>query len=188
MLVNYQVKVENCEFSDLDVNRSFNFLNVAKSTMADSIDIANTRFRNVSGSILKLDKESDNYGIFNADYVRITDSSFINVQGSLADLYRGGTDESTFGPHFYLSGSNLDNVGAGSKNKSGASIYLHGVQVTAIEDNRFSNSPAIRIEHTVGEPVTRIVKNTFTATPLPTVSELQSQNENTAVIKDNIVK
>lgn len=188
MLVNYQIEVENSEFIDLDINRHFNFLNVAKSTMADSIVIADSHFSNVSGAILGLDKEADDYGIFNVDYVQISDSSFENVQGALANIYRGGTDESTFGPHFSLTNSELKNVGGGSKNKSKSSIYLHGVQVTSIENNRFSNSPAIKIEHTVGEPVTRFVKNSLTETPLPTVSELHSKLENTALIKDNFVK
>jgi poly(beta-D-mannuronate) lyase len=188
MLVNYQVMVENSQFTDLDVNRHFNFLNAAKSTMADSIDIVNSQFMNVSGAILGLNKEADDYGIFNADYVNITGSRFENVQGSLANLYRGGTDESTFGPHFLLTGSALKNVGAGSKNKFRSSIYLHGVQVTQIENNDFSDSPAIKIEHTVGEPVTRVAENTFAGTPAPTVAELHSDKDNTAVITDNIFK
>ena len=188
MLVNYQIKVQNSQFIHLDVNRHFNFLNVAKSTMADSVVILDSHFSDVSGAILAMDKEADDYGIFNVDYAVIKNSSFTNVQGALASLYRGGTDESTFGPHFTLTNSELTNVGTGSKNKSKSSIYLHGVQVTTIENNRFSNTPAIKIEHTVGEPVTRIVKNTLTETPLPTVKELHSQAENTAVIKDNIIR
>ena len=188
MLVNYQIMVEDSKFIDLDVNRSFNFLNVAKSTMADSIDITNSQFSDVSGAILALNKEADDYGIFNADYVRISDSSFENVGGALVNLYRGGTDESTFGPHFVLTNSKLKNVGAGSKNKSKSSIDLHGVQVTQIENNRFADSSVIKINHTVGEPVTRIFKNRFSATPAPQVMELNSDKENTAVIGNNYFK
>ena len=189
MLDNYQLRIENCEISDLVVNRFFNFLSVSKSTMADSIEIINSRFSNVSGAILKLDSESDDYGIYNAEYVTITDSSFDKVQGSLVDYYRGGTDESTFGPHFSLSGSELRDVGNGSKNKSKASLYLHGVQVTTIEKNRFTNSPAIKVSHTVGEPVTRIINNTFTATPLPEVVELfYTDKKHSAVIRDNTLQ
>ena len=187
MLVNYQVKVEDCEFIDLDVNRSFNFLNVSKSTMAESIEIIDSSFSDVSGAILKLDKETDDYGIYNAEYVQIRNSSFTNVQGALADIYRGGTDESTFGPHFLLADSVLSSVGTGSKNRSGASVHLHGVQVTTIENNRFLKSAPIKIFHTVGEPVTRIEKNTFTASPTPEVTELHSQKENTAIVRDNLV-
>lgn len=190
MLVNYQLRVENSEFTDLDVNRFFNFLSVSKSTMADSIDIVRSKFHNVSGAILKLDKENDDYGIYNAEYVRIEDSSFNNVQGALVDLYRGGTDESTFGPHFLLAGSELHAVGVGSKNKSEASVHLHGVQVATIENNLFSDSAPIRVVHTVAEPVTRIVNNTFAATPMPEIKELVaqfSQQENGAIVADNIV-
>ena len=187
MLINYQIDVENSKFTDLDVNRSFNFLNAAKSTMADSISIVDSQFSNISGTILQLNKEADDYGIFNADYVRISGSSFTNVQGALVNLYRGGTDESTFGPHFLLEDSELSNVGKGSKNKSRASIYLHGVQVTQIANNSLSDSLAIKVEHTVGEPVTHIVNNRLTAMPLPMIKELYSQKESTAVIAGNTV-
>jgi len=188
MLVNHQISVENCEITDLVVNRAFNFFYASKQTMADSVDIIESRFRNITGAILKLDNENDDEGIYNADYVRIRDSSFIDVQGALVDLYRGGTDESTFGPHFSLTGSQVRNVGTGSRNKSGASVYLHGVQVATIENNLFSGSAPIKVYHTVGDPVTRIVKNTFAATPVPEVTELNSQQENTALIADNTVE
>lgn len=189
MLDNYEIKVENCIVTDLDVNRFFNFLSVSKSTMADNIEIVDSAFSDVSGAILKLDKENDDYGIYNAEYVSISDSSFKQVQGSLVDYYRGGTDESTFGPHFSLTGSELNNVGAGSRNKSKASVYLHGVQVTTIKNNRFVDSPAIKVAHTVGEPVTKIVKNVFESTALPEVVELfYTGSEHTALIEDNKVR
>lgn len=188
MLVNHRISVENCDITDLLVNRSFNFFYASKSTMADRIAITGSRFRDVSGAILKLNNETDDEGIYNADYVQIKDSSFTNVQGALVDLYRGGTDESTFGPHFSLTGSELNAVGTGSRNKSRASVHLHGVQVTNIENNLFSGSAPIRVYHTVGDPVTRIIKNTFAATPMPEVRELNGLYENTAVIADNIVE
>ena len=188
MLFNHQIIVENCEITDLLVNRSFNFFYASKSTMADRIDITGSSFRDVSGAILKLDSESDDYGIYNADYVQIANSSFSNVQGALIDLYRGGTDESTFGPHFSVTGSQLSVVGSGSKNKSGASVHLHGVQVTKIENNLFSGSAPIKVFHTVGDPVTRIVANTFADTPMPQIMELNSGQENTAVVADNTVQ
>lgn len=189
MLNNYQIKIEDCEVSDLAVNRFFNFLSVSKGTMADRIEIKNSRFSDVSGAILKLDMESDDYGIYNAEYVTIIDSSFEKVQGAVVDYYRGGTDESTFGPHFTLTGSEINDVGGGSNNKSGASLYLHGVQVTAIENNRFVNSRAIKVFHTVGEPVTRITGNTFSSTPPPQVVEFfWTGKEHTAVVRDNVLK
>ena len=73
-------------------------------------------------------------------------------------------------------------------NKAKAAVRLQGVQVTSIKDNEFKNTPAINIIHTVGEPRTRIEKNQFIATPAPTVVELNSDEENTAIIRDNTVK
>jgi len=185
MLVNYRLVIENSEISSLDVNRHFDVLNVSKSTMADSIVISGSRFEDISGAILKLDKEFDDYGIYNAEYVSISDSEFVNVQGAIADLYRGGTDESTFGPHFALKSSVISGVGRGAKNKYQSSIFLHGVQVTDIENNSFVDAAPIRINHTVGEPVTQISNNRFSGTQPPQVQELNSVKTNTARLVDN---
>lgn len=185
MLQNYELSIEDCELIDLDVNRFFNVFSVSKSTMADRISIARSRFSDVSGAILKLDLETDDYGIYNAEYVSISDSSFRNVQGALVDLYRGGTDESTFGPHFSLRNSELENVGTGGRNKSKASVHLHGVQVATIAGNRFFASAPIAVMHTVAEPITAIEGNIFAQTAGPTVLELHSDKTSTASIRNN---
>ncbi|MEL6378465.1 MAG: polysaccharide lyase 6 family protein [Pseudomonadota bacterium] len=185
MLENYRLEIHNTKFRDLDVNHSFNVIAAAKGTFADRIIIRDADFTNVTGAVLKLDKESDDYGIYNAEYLTITGSTFSNVKGALVDFYRGGTDESTFGPHFLLRGSTLMNVGGGKRNRSGASINLHGVQVTNIADNSIKNSPAILVNHTVGEPKTRIENNDFIATPKPENAELNAATPPTAVIINN---
>lgn len=185
MLINYEILIEHCNITSLDVNHSFNLIDVAKGSFADHIKITNSSFKNITGSIIKLNKETDDYGIYNAEYVTISDSMFEDVQGSLVDFYRGGTDESTFGPHFTLVNSTLSNVGTGKRNKSGSSINLHGVQVSRIADNKFIASLPIFVNHTVGEPKTGIFGNTFVATKAPRVQELNSSEENTAVIRDN---
>ncbi len=185
MLINYELLVDSLNVIDLNVNNSFNFLTVSKSTFADRIEIRNSNFARITGDILKLDAENDDFGIYNSEYVIIENSHFDSVQGALVNYYRGGTDESTFGPHFELSGSVLNDVGNGSRNKSGAAILVHGVQVTTITGNTVSNSPAIKVMHTVGEPVTQILSNTFVATPAPEVLELNSAEVDTAIIQDN---
>ena len=187
MLENYRLEIIDVEFADMDVNHSFNIILTAKSTFADNILIRKSRFKNVTGAVLKLDKESDDYGIYNAEYLTIENSKFENIQGALVDYYRGGTDESTFGPHFVLTDSTLKNVGGGRRNKSKASIHLHGVQVTNISDNTFEDSEPFLINHTVGEPKTKVVDNKFVNTPLPINKELNSGLEPTAVIENNKV-
>ena len=175
MLNNYALVVEDSTIQDLDINHSFNFFTVAKHTFADRIEISDSVFRNITGHVLTLAQETDDLGLYNAEYISITGSRFQNIEGALADIYRGGTDESTFGPHFELRASSLDTVGNGSRNKSVASIRLLGVQATDIYDNVFADSQPVRVIHTVGDPVTRLGDNRFEDTPEPIVHEFVRQ-------------
>ncbi|NKB32817.1 MAG: alginate lyase [Pseudomonadales bacterium] len=173
MLGNYQLHLDNVQVRNLNTNHSFNFLKVAMHTMASDIEINNSVFEDITGHIIALDRETDDLGIYNAEYVSINNSSFTNVEGSLASIYRGGTDESTFGPHFSLNNSILNNVGSGNRNSSQSSLYLLGVQATSINNNQFSNSAPIRVIHTVGEPVTSLSGNEFSETSAPSISDYQ---------------
>ena len=171
MLNNYALVVEDSTIQDLNINHSFNFFTVAKHTFADRIEISNSVFRNITGQVLTLTQETDDLGIYNGEYISITGSRFQNIEGAVADIYRGGTDESTFGPHFELRASSLDSVGNGFRNKSAASVRLLGVQATDIFDNVFANSRPVRVIHTVGDPVTRLGGNRFEETPEPIIHE-----------------
>ena len=186
MLHNYVLHVENCNIERLDINHSFNFFSSGKGAFADNISLVNSRFTDVTGHILSLDKESEDYGIYNAEYVHIVNNRFKNVRGSVVNLYRGGTDESTFGPHFDMQGNVLKNVGVGKRNKKGASVYLHGVQVTDIKENEFIDASSIVIEHTVGEPITKVVTNTFSNTPMPKIEEQFTRGPHTALLENNV--
>ena len=172
MLNNYVLVVDDVAVRDLDTNHSFNFFSPAKHTFADRIRISRSTFRNITGHVLFMNVEPEDLGIYNGEYITITDSTFANVDGTVVDIYRGGTDESTFGPHFELSGSSLLSVGAGRRNKSRASVRLLGVQAIKIHDNVFTDSQPIRVTKTVGEPVSTIVNNEYAATPPPEVDSL----------------
>lgn len=172
MLHNYQLIANNIHVIDLDVNHSFHFLKVAKHTFANQIRIENSSFEDISGHIAALDRETDDLGIYNAEYVTIRNSTFSNIGGSLASIYRGGTDESTFGPHFLLQNSHLENVGNNKRNKSMASILLLGVQVASIHDNQFESSRHIRVVETVGDPITKISNNRLQDTAEPEIGPL----------------
>lgn len=185
MVENYRLLVTNSDLIDLNVNHSFHFFVTGKGAFADEITLLNNHFSNVSGDILRLNSEIEDLGIYNAEYVTLEGNTFENIEGAVAKIYRGGTDESTFGPHLLMTDNTLKNVGAGKRNKSGASIFLHGVQVTNIQQNVIRNSAAIKIEHTVGEPKTAVISNTFKATPNPEVKELRVSGPHTALIKDN---
>ena len=175
MLGNYALIVENSTVQDLNTNHSFNFFSLAKHTFADRLEVADSTFRNITGHVFALNLETDDLGIYNGEYISITGTTFENIAGAVANIYRGGTDESTFGPHFELRSSSLASVGNGSRNKSGASIRLLGVQATDIFDNVFAHSKPVRVIHTVGDPVTRFGGNRFEGTPEPIIHEFARQ-------------
>jgi poly(beta-D-mannuronate) lyase len=183
MLNDYQLLVEDCAVGDLDVNHSFNFLTVSKGTLADRIEIRGSTFSGISGAILELDKETDDLGLYNAEYVTIRDSFFRDVGEALAVLYRGGTDESTFGPHFELSGSTLENVGRNKRNKSGASVSLLGVQLADVVATEFTDSAPLVVTQTVGDPITKITSNRFERTAEPDIRNGEARVEDNTVVR-----
>jgi poly(beta-D-mannuronate) lyase len=172
MLNNYVLLVDGVEVSDLNTNHSFNFFTVAKHTFANRVQISGSTFRNITGHVLFMNRESDDLGIYNGEYVSIVNSEFSNIEGTVADIYRGGTDESTFGPHFELSGSSLQSVGKGKRNKTHASVSLHGVQVVNIRGNAFNDSQPVRVVKTVGEPVVAFDENQLVETESPEITQL----------------
>jgi poly(beta-D-mannuronate) lyase len=187
MVNNYRFTLENSIVKDLDINHSFSFFTSGKGAFADAITLSNNTFTSVSGDILRLDKEIEDYGIYNAEYVTLTQNTFTDIKGGVLKLYRGGTDESTFGPHLLMTNNMLNNVGNGKRNKKGASVFLHGVQVTDVEGNEFTQSAPLIIDHTVGEPITSVIDNRFTATPTIQIQELHAEGPHTAILKNNIV-
>ncbi|WP_160151793.1 chondroitinase-B domain-containing protein [Microbulbifer sp. ALW1] len=187
MLKNYRFSMSNSRVENLDINHSYHFFDSGHRAFADRISLSNNLFKNITGDLLKLNKEQDDLGIYNAEYVAVTGNTFDQVQGALVDLYRGGTDESTFGPHIDFSKNVVIDSGNGKRNKAQALIKLHGTQVADIQDNRMQNSAGIVVEHTVGEPVTRIANNQFFKAPLPEVTELVAEGPHTAVLANNEV-
>lgn len=185
MTVNYRLVIENSRIENLDINHSFHVFESGKGAFANEITLKNNVFINISGDILRLDKEIEDLGIYNAEYVTIKNNEFKQIKGALVKLYRGGSDESTFGPHLSLANNKIDTLGLGKRNKSGASLFLHGVQVTDIEENNIKNSAQIVVEHTVGEPITRISGNTLSNEP--SVVELRVAGKHTATLINNKV-
>jgi poly(beta-D-mannuronate) lyase len=153
---NYSLAVRNSKVTNLDVNHSFDFLKVYKNTFADSIEIIDTEMTNITGSILSLAKETEDLGIYNVENVSIKGSKFKDIQGSVANIYRGGTDESTFGPIVVIDGNEFTNTGLGTRNKTEASLKFHGVQKLNISDSSWYTSAPLELFLTNGEPITVI--------------------------------
>ena len=161
MTENYKLFIDNCEFSDLVVNHSFDVLRVSKGTFADTISIKNSTFKNITGHIAALDKETDDIGAYNVEYFIMENNVLTDVQGAALRLYRGGKDESTFGPFLEVNHNVFDNVGFGKKNKYEAAMSLYGVQVNAIENNIFNKTKGLRMHLVVGEPIVNVFNNNF---------------------------
>jgi len=162
---NYALVIEDSKVRDLDKNHSFDFLKVYKHTFADSINIINTTMTNITGAVMNLDLEVEDLGIYNVENVTILDSEFTDVQSAIANIYRGGTDESTFGPIVKIDNVNVTNSGKGRRNRTNASFRFHGVQRLNISNSTISDSAPIDLHLTNGEPITEIENITLDGTP-----------------------
>lgn len=156
----YQLVVEDSTFQDLTVNRSFNVFAASPSSLADRIRLERVTVERATGSVLAAHTETADLGTYNAEVVEIIDSTFRDVAGPVLDLYRGGTDESTFGPRLTLTGSTFERSG-----KDGGAIKLYGVQRTEAKGNRFVDSGAPSFFRRVGYPVFAWSGNKLENTP-----------------------
>ena len=182
---NFLIILNEVTISNLDVNRSFHVITLGKSSFADRISIKNSNFSNISGSILQAAAETEDYGQYNAEYIEVSDSNFNDIGAEVFNIYRGGRDESTFGPHFSLTGSNFMNVGLSKDNVTSASMVLHGVQHSDVSKNNFLDSAPIKVVHTVGRPQTRISDNKAINMPEPILEELNYEGAHRAILSRN---
>ncbi|WP_313217226.1 polysaccharide lyase 6 family protein [Stenotrophomonas sp.] len=157
---NYTLLIEDSRIHGLTANKAFDVVNAGKGSLAARIGISNTTVDDISGSVIAAAAETDDLGTYNAEQVHIVDSRFTRIGGPLLDLYRGGTDESTFGPSLRVQGNQLQAVGVADD----TSLRLHGVQQATLVDNQFAHSGRVRFSHRVGEPRLRVRNNVLTAT------------------------
>ena len=153
--------VEDSRFSALDVNRAFDVVALGKGTLADLVALRHVAVENASGAVIAAHAETDDLGTFNIERLEIVDSQFRGIAGAAVDLYRGGGDESTFGPKLRIERSLFEHVGG----RRGASLVMHGVQRAELADNRFVGSAPVRFERTPGSAAFLAARNTFEATP-----------------------
>lgn len=167
---NYTLVVEDSRLSGFTVNRGFDVVATGKGTLAELIALRGVSVEDVSGAVIAAAAENDDRGSYNAERVEIEGSTFRRIGGPVVDLYRGGSDESTFGPKLRIAGSTLEGVGT----TSGASLRLHGVQHAELSGNRFIDSAHIRYQRTVGDPVLIASRNYFIGTSQLQFDMLQS--------------
>ncbi len=178
---NYIVTLDKVAVRDLTAP-GFDVIATTPATFADRIAIRGSSFANISGTVIAAAAETGTKGLYSAERVEIADSEFANV-GAVANVARLGTDESTFGPWFTMTGNRVTGGVAGR-----AAVRLSGVQNTTIADNRFVRTGGIEVAHSVGAPVTRITSNRFNATPEPRIAKLYAQGSPQVELAGNIVE
>lgn len=171
MSANYRIEIARSQFSRL----AGDVIATTPATLAGDIVITDSDFDTIGGAVIAGHAETGTKGWYGTEQVHIADSRFTNV-ATIADLFRGGTDESTFGPRFTLTGSTITDGGA---------LLLSGVQETEVRGNRFVRGSGILLTHSVGAPISRVEHNQFVATPDPAVRELHYSGPPRALVRDN---
>lgn len=185
MQSNFDIEFDHLRVSDLNVNRSFDVIKFGKNTFADTVALVDSHFHGITGAVVNASAETDDYGRYNVEYLTVKGSHFEDINAGFVTIYRGGRDESTFGPHVLIDESIAINVGLSSQNPSGGVVYLHGVQDAKIVNSSFENTAPIVVAHTVGTPVTVISANRFIGTLSPIIKELNYTGPQRAIINGN---
>lgn len=165
MNVNYSLFVQSVKVTDLDINGYFYFFKAHPGTFADVIEIKDSYMENITGAVLSLNKETEDLGVYSVENLTLEGNTFKDIKEEVVTLYRGGFDESTFGPMVTVDDNRLTNVGKGSTHRTGASMYFHGVQNLHISNTSWTDSAPLSLYLTNGEPITRIEKVTMKNTP-----------------------
>ena len=154
---------------------------MAPGTFADDVIITNSDFAEM-GVVVAATGEQEPKGWYPMERLTISGSRFARV-AMVADLLRKGTDESTFGPWFAMTGSSVADSG-----RDGASLRVSGAQHADIAQNNFTKSDGILVIHSVGAPETRIASNAFAATPAPRIEELAWKGPPRGQIAGNVME
>ncbi|MEI7735637.1 MAG: hypothetical protein WCI49_09225, partial [Ferruginibacter sp.] len=127
--------MSNCSIS----NSNSVFFKASRSSVCDSIIISNCQFKNINADIFKLDVETDKKGYYNVENMKINNTLFSDIKGSILTMLRSGKDESTMGPQLLFSKNTILNC---TTSDSAALISLSGIQYTIIDHNNFTDCNA----------------------------------------------
>jgi poly(beta-D-mannuronate) lyase len=153
MSVAYNLFLNEVEISDFK-----NVLKTSIGSFADTISITNSKITNCFAGIL-LAEEIDDRGDYSAEFVKIKNSVFENVQENVINYYRGGYDESTIGGNFVLQNNLFTNCG--KKDADGILVKTRGIVNVTFENNKFTNNPVKLIAILWGEKGQEPINNTI---------------------------
>ena len=139
----YDLFMDNVEIKDFQ-----SVLEISKGSFADTVSVANSIIKNCERGIM-LNKETNDGGDYNCEFVTITNSTFDNVQEVVLDYYRGGYDESTIGGNLTLENNTFTNCGKAEQDH--ILIKNRGIVNVVFANNTFKNNPVKRIAILWGE-------------------------------------
>lgn len=134
----YNLFVDGCSFYNFNES-TFSCIKGTKSTIADSVVIKNSIFRNNSGNGIDYSAEKEDKGIYNVEALVVSNCAFFNNLGSAVIVYRGGNDESTTGPYVTINHCTFNEV---DNRERGCVVKLLGVQYASILNSNFYNTGA----------------------------------------------
>ncbi len=127
--------VNNSTIEHLNSKNGY-FFYVAKSSMADSVIVRNSVFRNNTATLFDFSSEFEKKGICVVESINISNNRFEHQDGTILDMLRNGVDESTLGPLLIFSNNQVDASGAEGK----AMLQLIGTQQSLLSNNNFTKT------------------------------------------------
>lgn len=149
----YDLFMDNVEIKDFK-----SVLEVSKGSFADTISVVNSSLKNCERGFM-LNKETNDGGDYNCEFVTIANSSFDNIQEVVLDYYRGGYDESTIGGNLTLKNNTFTKCGKAEKDH--ILIKNRGIVNVEFANNTFKNNLVKRIAILWGAKGQKPVNNTI---------------------------
>lgn len=143
----YHLTINGCILEGFNQNNGAAVKGFAGS-FARTIFVSESLVENCTAGF-SFDEEKMDNGRYNVEELRIENTLFRNNQGTVISLYRGGLDESTFGPFLYIHHCEFkNNSGSGTEQL----IKLTGVQFAEITYSIFRNNPGYLLLVTLSGP------------------------------------
>lgn len=147
----YNLYISNTKISDFK-----SVLEVSKGSFADTIMIKDSEIENTQKGF-QLNKETNNKGDYNSEFVTIKNTTFNNISEAIVDYYRGGYDESSIGGNLVFDNNIVTN--SGKSEESGLLIKNRGIVNVKLSNNIFENNPVKVIAVLWGEKGQRPFNN-----------------------------
>lgn len=153
----YMSKAYNLTIKNTEISNFKQVLEVSKGSFADAITVTNTIIKDCENGFM-VNKETNDGGDYNVEFLTITNSKFNNISGLILDYYRGGYDESTIGGNLFFQ----DNYVTNSGKPNGILVKNRGIVNVTMSNNTFQNNPVKTIAVLWGEKGQKPENNTIT--------------------------